>query len=70
MPGKHGSGSDDHGHEKPLLDPWPGDAPRPLDPEYGLDHLPNQLPDTEVGSSMSIAVLELDCDIVFAPLLD
>ncbi len=70
MPGKQGSGSDDHGHEKLLLDIWPDDAPRLLVPENGLDHLPNQLPGTEVDSSMSIAVLELDCDIVFAPLLD
>lgn len=63
MPGKHGSGSDDHGQEKPLLEPWPDEAPR-------LDHRPNQLPGTESGSSMSRVVLELDCDIVFAPLLD
>lgn len=69
MPGKHGSGSDDHGHEKPLLDPWPDEVPRLL-LENGLDHLPNQLPAGEAGSSMSIVVLELDCDIVFAPLLD
>lgn len=70
MPGKHGSGSEDHGHEKPLLDPWPDDAPRLLDPVNGLDHLPNQLSGTEAGSSMSMVVLELDCDIVFAPLLE
>lgn len=69
MPGKHGSGSDDHGQETPLPELWPDEAPR-LFLEIGLDHLPNQLPETVAGLSMSTMVLELDSDIVFAPLLD
>lgn len=66
IPGKQGSGSEDHGQENPLLVPWPVD-PRLFELENGLDHLPNQLPGTDAGSSMSIVVLELDCDIVLAP---
>lgn len=66
IPGKQGSGSEDHGQENPLLVPWPVD-PRLLGFEKGLDHFPNQLPGTESASSMSIVVLELDCEIVFAP---
>lgn len=59
IPGKQGSGSEDHGQENPLLVPWPVD-PRPFELENGLDHLPNQLPGTDAVSSMSIVVLELD----------
>jgi len=70
-PGKHGSGSDDQGHEKPLLEPGPDDdAPRLLALENGLDHRPNQLSGTDSGSLKSMVVLELDWDTVFAPLLD
>ncbi|CAB1321466.1 unnamed protein product [Coregonus sp. 'balchen'] len=61
IPGKHGSGSVDHGQEKPLPDALLVEPPlRLLEPENGLDQLPNQLPAIEGDSSMSIVVLELD----------
>lgn len=60
IPGRHGSGSVDHGQENPVLDPWPDEFNLLVEPENGLDQLPNQLPGTDAGSSMSMEVLELD----------
>lgn len=68
MPGRQGSGSADHGHDKPPL--LPELCPEVL-ADHGLDHRPNQLPGTGSGSPRSTAVLEPDWEMVFVlPPLD